>query len=93
MGMFVMVGAGSRPPAPILLEDAMQIRTDKDRTKARLAAKAWRRDLRFRVRRRPKRGEWRYRVVRNDGLIVWGADCLSEIEYYLDKATPREWRD
>jgi hypothetical protein len=92
--MFRQTGGGVSAPRPLFLENAMQIRTDKDRAKARVYYKARRRGLLFRVRRPPKRGNWRFTVIReDDGLMVWAADYLDEVEEYLDKATPREWRD
>ena len=65
-----------------------------ERAKERCRYKAYRRGLAFKSRRAPKRSEWRYRVVRlDDGFEVWWADCIEEIEGYLDKRPPSEWQD
>lgn len=68
-------------------------RTDEDRAKARCYTKAARRGLSFRSCPKPDHGVSRYRVAHEDGLEVWWADHIGDVESYLDKAPPREWTD
>jgi len=71
----------------------MQNRSDHDRTKARVYYKARRRGLFFRSCPTPANGVSRYRIVREDGVEVWWAHQIGDIEDYLDKAAPKAWID
>lgn len=71
----------------------MQNRTDHDRAKARVYYKARRRGLFFRSRTNPAHGVPRYRVLTEDGGLVWWAHEIGDVEDYLDKAAPSEWQD
>lgn len=68
-------------------------RTDEDRAKARCYTKATRRGLSFRSCPKLDRVVPRYRILREDGLVVWWADHIGDAESYLDKSPPREWVD
>lgn len=68
-------------------------RTDEEMAKARCYTKAARRGLFFRSSRNPKHGVPRYRVITEDGGLVWWADHIGDAEAYLDKAAPRNWLD
>lgn len=71
----------------------MQNRTDHDRAKARVYYKARRRGLFFRSCPNPAYGVPRYRVITEDGGLVWWAHQIGDVEGYLDKAAPRAWTD
>lgn len=71
----------------------MQERSDHDRAKARVYTKARRRGLVLRSCTNPARGVPRYRIVAEDGGLVWWAHQIGDIEYYLDKAAPKDWLD
>lgn len=68
-------------------------RTEHDRAKARVYTKARRRGLFFRSCPIPAHGVPRYRVIREDGVEVWWAHQIGDVEDYLDKATPKVWTD
>lgn len=74
-------------------DSRMQDRTDHDRAKARVYTKARRRGLFFRSCPNPARGVPRYRVVTEDGVEVWWAHQIGDVEGYLDKAPPEAWTD
>lgn len=71
----------------------MQGRSDRDRAKARVYYKARRRGLFFRSSPNSANGVPRYRVVTEDGGLVWWAHQIGDVESYLDKAAPRVWTD
>lgn len=71
----------------------MQDKTEERRAKARVYYKARRRGLFFRSCPNPENGVPRYRVVTEDGGLVWWADHIGDAEAYLDKAPPSGWWD